>query len=134
MVYTHELSLDTSSLIKIPHCKRPTRRRPEANDVIKCRCGLPAEFIMNPPVPKMRRSVYHQVCPGKHSYHCKTNFLHSSLISPKFVLYYQRKCNHNVWMKRSLTNTEKTIVIYKLQASVNKLKAPYWRRLLPYGS
>ena len=123
MASTHELSLNASSPIKVPHCKRPTHRRPEANDVLKCRCGLPAEFIVDPPVPTMHRSVCRQVCLGKHLYHCKANFLHSLLISPEFTLYYQRNCDHDVWMKRSLTNTEKAIVICKLQASVNNLKS-----------
>ena len=122
MAYTHELLSNASSPIKVPHCERPTHLLHEANDVIKCRCGLPAEFIVDPPVPKMCRSICHEVCPGKHSYHCKTNFLHSLLISPEFTLYYQRNCDHDVWMKRSLTNTKKAIVICKLQASVNKLK------------
>jgi len=39
------------------------------------------------------------------------------------VLLYQRKCDHDVWMKRSLTNIERAITIASLQASVNKLKS-----------
>jgi len=45
-----------------------------------------------------------------------------SLMSLNFVLYCQRKCDHDVWMKRSLTNTEKAIAIFTLRASLNKLK------------
>ena len=44
-------------------------------------------------------------------------------MSLNFVFYCQRKCDHDVWMKWSLTNTEKAIAISTLQASVNKLKS-----------
>ena len=43
-------------------------------------------------------------------------------MSLNFVLYCQRKCDHDVWMKRSLTSTEKAIAMTTLRASPNKLK------------
>ena len=52
-----------------------------------------------------------------------------SLMSLEFPFYLQRKCDHDVWMKQSLTNTEKASAICNVQAFVNKLKGTVLEKL-----
>jgi len=40
-----------------------------------------------------------------------------------FNIHSHRRCDHKVWLKRCRTRAEKAIIIYKVQASANNLKA-----------
>ena len=66
MAVSNEFSSDASSPVKPTHDRRLPHPRRKLNPVIKCKCGVPADFIVDPPVPHMRRSVCHEVCHGKH--------------------------------------------------------------------
>jgi len=58
---------------------------PKPMTLLNVAAGSPADFIMDPLVPNLRRSVCQEVCPGKHYYHCKKHF-------PSLVTYVPEIC------------------------------------------
>ncbi|KAJ8443354.1 hypothetical protein Cgig2_015835 [Carnegiea gigantea] len=94
MEFFDPLASDASSPLQGPHVGPRGKVICGTVFPIVWECGKPAEIVVDPHVPCMRR-----------------------------VVCQQRMCGHDVWLKRSRTRHDKAIIIRRLQASVNKLKA-----------
>jgi len=61
MEFDDPLASDASSLMKGPHMGPPTNNICGNVIPMVCQYSQPAEFVVDPHVPHVRRSVYHQV-------------------------------------------------------------------------
>jgi len=135
MAVPKELSSDASSPVKVPRGRPPPHHHRKPNHVIHCNCGVPADFIVDPPVPGMRRSVCHEVCHGKHRHFSWTPICVPYHLCPSISCCTARESvttmcgwsGHWHLLKRPLQ-----LPLYGHHWTSSKV--PCWRSLLPSGS